>query len=250
MVTSGSCSSQTCNHSHDDDSSVKHGTDCSNSSRSNSHSFSHYQKLDQRHFCNFIEDGNIRLKTHGLALSKTIGTSSKVLRERNSQSCRGPKNAFADENHYSSAGGHGKENKNPLRDSKTRQQQQYHDKCKSLEEVMSPLNVQRLRPIRQKTRNVVVSILEDKSVCLEFVKQHGKDTHVMEVFKVTSDGIRVTTYQPNGKVGVLLQNDPPETPKSAVSYAFSGLPQRLWKKYQYADKFVHLVRLKTPKVDI
>eukprot|EP00794_Sanderia_malayensis_P006890 gene6890-7668_t len=121
----------------------------------------------------------------------------------------------------------------------------------SLEDVMKPLNVQRLRPIRQKTRNVVVSILEDETVCLEFIKARGSDdVRVMEVFKVTSDGIKITTYQPNGKQGTPLAPTAGVTPSSAVSYAFSGLPQRLWKKYQYADRFVRLVRMKTPKITL
>ena len=118
----------------------------------------------------------------------------------------------------------------------------------TLETVMEPLNVRRLRPIRQKTRNVVLSILEDETVCLEFIKSKGKDFYVTEVFRVSSDGNKVTTYQANGRDGVPLLDRPGEVPKSAVSYAFSGLPQKLWKKYQYADKFVRLVRMKSPKV--
>jgi len=41
---------------------------------------------------------------------------------------------------------------------------------------------------------------------------------------------------------------PPIDSSSAVSYAFSALPTKLWKKYQYAEKFVRLVKMKTPKV--
>ncbi|XP_065059141.1 serine/threonine-protein kinase PLK4-like isoform X2 [Rhopilema esculentum] len=118
----------------------------------------------------------------------------------------------------------------------------------TLETVMEPLNVRRLRPIRQKTRNVVLSILEDETVCLEFIKSKGKDFCVTEVFRVSSDGNKVTTYQTNGRDGAPLLDRPGEVPKSAVSYAFSGLPQKLWKKYQYADKFVRLVRMKSPKI--
>lgn len=121
-------------------------------------------------------------------------------------------------------------------------------KSHSLEDIMEPLNVQRLRPIRQKTRNVVLSILDDETVCLEFIKSKSGEMYVTEVIRVSTDGNKVTCYQPNGRDGVPLLAMPADIPKSAVSYAFSGLPQRLWKKYQYADKFVRLVRMKSPKV--
>ena len=121
-------------------------------------------------------------------------------------------------------------------------------KSHSLEDIMEPLNVRRLRPIRQKTRNVVLSILDDETVCLEFIKSKAGEMYVTEVMRVSTDGNKVTCYQPNGRDGVPLLAIPADIPKSAVSYAFSGLPQRLWKKYQYADKFVRLVRMKSPKV--
>ena len=121
-------------------------------------------------------------------------------------------------------------------------------KSHSLEDIMEPLNVRRLRPIRQKTRNVVLSILDDETVCLEFIKSKAGEMYVTEVIRVSTDGNKVTCYQPNGRDGVPLLAVPADIPKSAVSYAFSGLPQRLWKKYQYADKFVRLVRMKSPKV--
>ena len=123
-------------------------------------------------------------------------------------------------------------------------------KSKRLDEIMEPLNAERLRPIRQKTRNAVVSVLEDESVCLEFLQSKGGESLVVEVFRISSDGIKITTYHPNGRKGIPLQDTPSSIPQTAVSYAFSGLPQKYWKKYQYADKFVKLVRMKTPKVTI
>ena len=117
-----------------------------------------------------------------------------------------------------------------------------------LEDIMGPLNVRRLRPIRQKTRNVVLSILEDETVCLEFIKSKGSDIYVTEVLRISSDGNKITSYTTNCREGVVLQEKPPPVPRTAVSYAFSGLPRKLWKKYQYADKFIRLVRMKSPKV--
>lgn len=61
--------------------------------------------------------------------------------------------------------------------------------------VTSPINSDRLRPIRQKTRNAVVNILEDGEVCLEFLKtKEGKDS-VVEVCKISPDGRKVCFRQ-------------------------------------------------------
>jgi len=118
----------------------------------------------------------------------------------------------------------------------------------SLEKTMDPLSSIRLRPIRQKTRNAVVSILEDSSICLEFIQNRGGIEYVVEVLRISEDGIKVTIFSPNGKIGVPLCETPHSVPSTAISYAFSALPQKYWKKYQYADKFVRLVKMKTPKI--
>ena len=112
-----------------------------------------------------------------------------------------------------------------------------------------PLSSERLRPIRQKTRNAVVSILEDETVALEFLQKRNGDDYVIEVLLISGDGIKVTQFHPNGRQGIELADTPPTLQSStAVSYAFSALPTKLWKKYQYAEKFVRLVKMKTPKV--
>jgi len=85
---------------------------------------------------------------------------------------------------------------------------------------------------------------------MEFLqkKSDGLD-YVIEVIQISNDGIKVTQSHPNGRQGVLLSDSPPDICLStAVSYAFSALPTKLWKKYQYAEKFVRLVKMKTPKV--
>ena len=112
-----------------------------------------------------------------------------------------------------------------------------------------PLSSERLRPIRQKTRNAVVSILEDETVALEFLQKRNGGDYVVEVLLISGDGIKVTQFHPNGRQGIELSDTPPTLQSStAVSYAFSALPTKLWKKYQYAEKFVRLVKMKTPKV--
>lgn len=55
-----------------------------------------------------------------------------------------------------------------------------------------PINSQRLQPIRQKTKTVIVNILENGEVCLEFMKLRNGLERVNEVLRISPDGMRVT----------------------------------------------------------
>lgn len=76
------------------------------------------------------------------------------------------------------------------------------DKClkpkqissKQASEMGSPINSCRLRPIRQRTRNAIVNIMENGEVCLEFVKQKHKEEKVVEVFVISQDGMKVNSF--------------------------------------------------------
>ena len=168
--------------------------------------------------------------------SNCMHTTSGVLQERNTENILG---------HYSKKHCFGKENHHPKRQINKEALQKEQQ---ALDKIMDPLSAIRLRPIRQKTRNAVVSILEDESISLEFIQSRESISYVTEVVRISSDGIKVTVFNPNGKKGVPLQDSPLPMSSSAISYAFSALPTKLWKKYQYADKFVRLVKMKTPKV--
>ncbi|XP_070613807.1 serine/threonine-protein kinase PLK4-like isoform X4 [Erythrolamprus reginae] len=117
-----------------------------------------------------------------------------------------------------------------------------------LRNIVSPLSAHRLKPIRQKTKNAVVSILDTGEVCMEFLKEYNSQEFVKEVLKISCDGNEVTVYHPNEGIGVPLNNKPPAFPEHINVYSFDNLPEKYWKKYQYAAKFVQLVRSKTPKV--
>ena len=127
-------------------------------------------------------------------------------------------------------------------------------RSKSLGDIVEPLNSTRLRPIRQKTRNAVVSIIDDGEVCLEFFHHKNGQERVFEVLRISQNGMKISVYQPNGKSGIPLSLQPPPPPPagcdSTSTYLFSNLPSKYWKKYQYATRFVHLVCKKTPKVRI
>ncbi|NXF02260.1 PLK4 kinase, partial [Smithornis capensis] len=118
----------------------------------------------------------------------------------------------------------------------------------ALQSIVSPLNACRLKPIRQKTKNAVVSILDTGEVCMEFLKEHHSQELVKEVLRISCDGNVITVYHPNEGRGFLLDDTPPAPPEGTCMYSFDNLPEKYWKKYQYAAKFVQLVRTKTPKV--
>ncbi|XP_071951441.1 serine/threonine-protein kinase PLK4-like [Antedon mediterranea] len=122
---------------------------------------------------------------------------------------------------------------------------------KSNNELPPPLNAKRLRPIRQKTRNAMVSVLDTGDVCLEFLKTRANQDRVVEVLQISDNGLQVMLFHPNGSKGVPVTDSPPSADKEqTLKYSYNDLPTKYWKKYQYAVKFVQLVRSKTPKVTL
>ncbi|XP_075056098.1 serine/threonine-protein kinase PLK4 [Mixophyes fleayi] len=118
----------------------------------------------------------------------------------------------------------------------------------SLRSIIPPLNSGRLKSIRQKTKNAVVSILDTGDVCMEFLKEQNSRERVKEVLRISCDGDLIYVYHPNEGKGFPLADRPPSPPENMLSYTFDSLPEKYWKKYQYASKFIQLVRTKTPKV--
>uniref|UniRef100_A0A672IMH9 Serine/threonine-protein kinase PLK4 n=1 Tax=Salarias fasciatus TaxID=181472 RepID=A0A672IMH9_SALFA len=121
---------------------------------------------------------------------------------------------------------------------------------KTLRDVVPPLCASRLKPIRQKTKNAVVSILDSGEVCMELLKTLSGQERVKEVLRISCDGSMVTIYQPNGGKGFPVLDCPPAPPEDILICSYDDLPEKYWKKYQYASKFVQLVKSKTPKVTL
>lgn len=115
-----------------------------------------------------------------------------------------------------------------------------------------PLCAKRLLPTRHQTKNAILSILENREVCIEFIKKRGylKKDMVCEVCRISPDGLRIILYEPEGGKGVPPSGNPPPLPALGTDqiFSFESLPEKHWKKYSYAAKFVDLVRAKTPKV--
>ncbi|XP_061599028.1 serine/threonine-protein kinase PLK4 [Cololabis saira] len=121
---------------------------------------------------------------------------------------------------------------------------------KTLRDIVPPLCSSRLKPIRQKTKNAVVSILDTGEVCMELLKCQNGQERVKDVLRISCDGSMVTIYQPNGGKGFPVLDCPPAPPEDILICSYEDLPEKYWKKYQYASKFVQLVKSKTPKVTL
>jgi len=117
------------------------------------------------------------------------------------------------------------------------------------------LTSNRLRPTRQKTKNVIANISSGGEVCLEFVKLRRGEEKVVEVMRISTDGDRIVVYSPgeSGRgEGVILGQTPPAIPSGGADafYSYQTLPQKYWKKYQYAARFINLVKASTPKMTL
>ncbi|XP_060523812.1 serine/threonine-protein kinase PLK4 [Cylas formicarius] len=110
----------------------------------------------------------------------------------------------------------------------------------------------RLLPTKHQTNNAVLSILNDGEVVIEFIKRRGskKKEMVCEVMRISPDGARVILYEPESGRGCPAGQEPTPVPLAGADHIFSinNLPEKHWKKYMYAHKFVNLVKAKTPKV--
>lgn len=116
-----------------------------------------------------------------------------------------------------------------------------------------PFTTTRLQPTRHRTKNAILTLCRSGEVVLEFVKYKPRfrEERIVDICRISSDGQRVLLFQPTAQGGAKVSDDEPlECPPMAVpeTYHYDTLPQRHWKKYVYAARFVALVRAKTPKV--
>ncbi|CAH8437990.1 unnamed protein product [Schistosoma turkestanicum] len=148
-----------------------------------------------------------------------------------------------------------------------------------------PLNTFRLKPMRTYTRLAVINILQDESVCLEFLEDSAKtrqnqfpvmksiqNLRVIEVMGINNTGQNILIYKPNMGKGVPLNVQglgdssqtnpvnsesmnfgcpPPASPGDPLEfYTLNTLPQKYWRKYQFISQFVQMVRAHTPKITL
>uniref|UniRef100_A0A182KGS1 Serine/threonine-protein kinase PLK4 n=1 Tax=Anopheles christyi TaxID=43041 RepID=A0A182KGS1_9DIPT len=113
----------------------------------------------------------------------------------------------------------------------------------------------RLLPTRHRTKHVILTIVaEGGDVVLEFLKPRGRnqEDRVVDVCRISGDGIKFILYHPDGNRGVPIKNEPPDLPSRGVDaiYNYEDIPEKHWKKYMYAARFVQMVKAKTPKITV
>nr|XP_003702230.1 PREDICTED: serine/threonine-protein kinase PLK4 [Megachile rotundata] len=115
---------------------------------------------------------------------------------------------------------------------------------------VSPLCSERLQPTRHRTKNAILTILDNGEVCIEFIKRRNGVEKISEVCRISGDGLRVILYKPVASTEV--GNQPPPLPARGADsiYSYENLPLRHHRKYVYASRFIKLVRAKTPKLTL
>lgn len=138
-----------------------------------------------------------------------------------------------------------------------------------------PLNSERLLPTRFKTKTAILSILPLGEVVVEMIKSKYNEDRVVDVCRISKDGLRIVVYQPDaGRLvliiiktinlffinyfilhfdfcsGLKIQDTPAELPETGADsiYSHENLPSKHHKKYIVASRFIQLVRAKTPKI--
>lgn len=112
-----------------------------------------------------------------------------------------------------------------------------------------PLCADRLPTISHKTRNAILKI-DSSGVIVQFIKKKGKDREerVVEICKISKDGMKIIIYSVDKEREKQPNTEHNISPDEMFSY--HNLPQKHWKKYLYAARFVDLVKAKTPKITL
>ncbi|CAF3066330.1 unnamed protein product [Rotaria sp. Silwood2] len=133
----------------------------------------------------------------------------------------------------------------------TQPEQGININTEQIREKLQPLNAQRLKILRQATKSFIMSIMDNGEVVLETVRTKSTKRRIVDVFRVSRDGLHIITYTPNSRHGSPASDHPPPIPRDKNAYQeyhFDRLPSEYWKKYQYAHKFVTVVRSRMPKI--
>ncbi|KAH9513968.1 hypothetical protein Btru_031863 [Bulinus truncatus] len=112
------------------------------------------------------------------------------------------------------------------------------------------INTARLKPIRQRVNRIIMTILDSGHVSLEILghlnNQPDGPEIAKELFHVSPDGKHVEVYQSLEGVAAIDGNPVSSQPEKVFKYP--DMPEKQWKMYQHAFKFVDVIKSKTAKV--
>ncbi|ESP02163.1 hypothetical protein LOTGIDRAFT_230563 [Lottia gigantea] len=115
------------------------------------------------------------------------------------------------------------------------------------ERILAPLNTYRLKPISERVKKTGLSIRESGTVCIELFQPRNNIEVLVESLEVSSDGQEITVMQYKNTTDRGNYISSPRSYKRKV-FTLDCLPQKFHKKYEYARRFVNLVKSKTPKI--
>ncbi|KAK7066258.1 Serine/threonine-protein kinase plk4 [Halocaridina rubra] len=124
------------------------------------------------------------------------------------------------------------------------------DTTQTIQQLVSPLSSKRLTARRQRAKNYFFNIMENGDVCLEVLKGENGREKVIETFRISSDGMRIILYRPNGGVGCQPGEAPPPLPARGADgiYSYENLPKIYWERYRHAAKYIKIVKSQTAKI--
>ncbi|ESP02151.1 hypothetical protein LOTGIDRAFT_157304 [Lottia gigantea] len=111
-----------------------------------------------------------------------------------------------------------------------------------------PLNTYRLKPCSERVGNTRFLITESGTVRLENSKSRNSGILLTESVEISQNGMQITYTQcreiPQYNTDIIE----PEYSVRRKTYTLEALPQKLYKYYDRATKFVELVKATTPKI--
>ncbi|XP_065323027.1 serine/threonine-protein kinase PLK4-like [Gordionus sp. m RMFG-2023] len=112
--------------------------------------------------------------------------------------------------------------------------------------ITEPINTERLKPFKQRNKNIVMSILPGGDVSLEYMGMLPDSRYeLQEIFKVSHDGYKIEILNI-----VHRKNDNLYNSSRWKIYQFNELPRCYWRKYLLTSRFVKLMKSKTPRITV
>ncbi|KAL7670997.1 hypothetical protein ACOME3_005912 [Neoechinorhynchus agilis] len=109
-------------------------------------------------------------------------------------------------------------------------------------------NTRRLRPIRVRINNVMMTLNKAGEIVMEFLVEGSDDDQIAitGVMRISPDGEKIKVYNPN----MLMLSSDNSSALTYLEYSRQTLPSSNWKQYKMASKFVNRIRSRTQKIKL